>query len=91
MLAVSQPSFAWLPVDVVAILRPILAASLALCLCFGNVAVQAQAAAKETTAKDAASKAVAIVFENVLKQSKIHFTLKNSISPHRYSIETMTG
>jgi hypothetical protein len=38
-----------------------------------------------------AAKPGAIVFENVLKQSKITFTLKNSVSPHRYSIETMTG
>ncbi len=29
--------------------------------------------------------------KNVIKQSKIDFTLKNSVSPHRYSIETMTG
>jgi hypothetical protein len=38
-----------------------------------------------------APKPAAIVFENVLKQSKITFTLRNSVSPHRYSIETMTG
>ncbi len=37
------------------------------------------------------SKGAAIVFENVLKKSRIAFTLKNSVSPHRYSIETMTG
>ncbi len=35
--------------------------------------------------------AAAIVFENVLRQSKIDFTLHSSTSPHRYSIETMTG
>jgi hypothetical protein len=33
----------------------------------------------------------AVVFENVIKQSKIDFTLNSSISPHRYSIETMAG
>ena len=33
----------------------------------------------------------AIVFENTIKASKIDFVLKNSISPQRYSIETMTG
>ncbi len=32
-----------------------------------------------------------IRFENVLGASKIHFALNNSTSPHRYSIETMTG
>jgi hypothetical protein len=32
-----------------------------------------------------------IVFEDTLKQSKIQFTLKNSVSPQRYSIETMAG
>jgi hypothetical protein len=32
-----------------------------------------------------------IAFEDTLKQSKIDFTLKNSVSPNRYSIETMTG
>jgi hypothetical protein len=33
----------------------------------------------------------AITFENLVKQSGINFTLKSSISPHRYSIETMAG
>jgi len=35
--------------------------------------------------------ASAIDFENVIKASKINFTLRNSVSPQRYSIETMTG
>ncbi len=35
--------------------------------------------------------APAILFENMIKQSKIDFTLKSSISPQRYSIETMAG
>ena len=35
--------------------------------------------------------AAAIVFENIIKQSKVDFTLHSSISPHRYSVETMTG
>ena len=39
----------------------------------------------------AAGKSAPIVFENVAKQSKITFTLKNSVSAKRYSIETMTG
>jgi hypothetical protein len=32
-----------------------------------------------------------IVFENTIDASEIHFVLKNSVSPERYSIETMTG
>ena len=32
-----------------------------------------------------------ITFENTIDASKIHFVLKNSVSPQRYSIETMTG
>jgi enediyne biosynthesis protein E4 len=32
-----------------------------------------------------------IVFENAIEASKIHFVLKNSVSPQRFSIETMTG
>jgi hypothetical protein len=33
----------------------------------------------------------AIQFENVIEKSKIKFTLKNSVSPQHYSIETMMG
>jgi hypothetical protein len=32
-----------------------------------------------------------IVFENTIDASKLRFVLKNSVSPQRYSIETMTG
>src|SRR5579863_2354754 len=32
-----------------------------------------------------------ILFENTIGPSKIDFVLKNSVSPQRYSIETMTG
>ena len=32
-----------------------------------------------------------IQFENVIAPSKIKFTLKNSVSPQRYTFETMTG
>ncbi len=35
--------------------------------------------------------ASAIQFENVIEQSKIKFKLKNSVSPQRYTFETMTG
>ena len=52
--------------------------------------MRAQTAQKSPSAS-ASSKAAAILFENVLKKSGVVFTLKNSVSPHRYSIETMTG
>jgi enediyne biosynthesis protein E4 len=35
--------------------------------------------------------ASAIQFENVIEQSKINFKLKNSVSPKRYTFETMAG
>jgi len=35
--------------------------------------------------------AAAIQFENIIEQSKIKFTLKNSVSPQRYTFETMAG
>src|SRR5437660_12401966 len=35
--------------------------------------------------------ASAILFENTIQQSKIKFKLKNSVSPQRYTFETMTG
>jgi hypothetical protein len=35
--------------------------------------------------------APAIEFDNVIETSKIKFTLRNSVSPQRYSIETMMG
>jgi len=37
------------------------------------------------------SAASAIQFENVIEQSKIKFKLKNSVSPQRYTFETMVG
>jgi hypothetical protein len=37
------------------------------------------------------SETSAIQFQNVIRDSKINFTLKNSVSPQRYSIETMLG
>jgi enediyne biosynthesis protein E4 len=37
------------------------------------------------------SGAAAIEFQNMIQQSGIKFTLKNSVSPQRYSIETMLG
>jgi enediyne biosynthesis protein E4 len=35
--------------------------------------------------------ASAIQFENSIEPSKIKFKLKNSLSPQRYTFETMTG
>ena len=37
------------------------------------------------------SKTATIRFENVIEASKINFKLKNSVSPQRYTFETMTG
>jgi hypothetical protein len=58
-------------------------------------AVTAGCASAQSPARDStssvASPAATIVFNNILKQSKVDFTLHSSISPHRYSIETMTG
>ncbi len=51
-----------------------------------TAALQAQ-----TVQKQAAASAAPIRFENTIKQSKIDFKLKNSVSTKRYSIETMTG
>ena len=84
-----------LPPDFVKILRFILVASRVLFLClpfgFSSARIQAQTTTKQTATKSTIATPAAITFENVLKQSKIHFALKNSISPTRYSIETMTG
>jgi enediyne biosynthesis protein E4 len=44
---------------------------------------------KETARK--AQPAGPIQFENVIEQSKIKFKLKNSVSPKRYTFETMAG
>jgi len=45
--------------------------------------------------KESANKRVsgasAIQFENIIEQSKIKFALKNSVSPQRYTFETMVG
>ena len=56
-----------------------------------------QAAQPHRTAPDKSSAnkevpaASTIRFENVVEQSKIKFTLKNSVSPQRYTYETMAG
>ena len=54
--------------------------------------VQARRAAPgKESAKKAASASSAIQFENVIEQSKIKFNLRNSVSPQRYTFETMAG
>jgi len=75
----------------VIISRAIVVAFLELCLCGGGAGLRGQTTQKKSPSPSATSKAAAIVFENELKQSKIGFTLKNSVSSYRYSIETMTG
>jgi len=71
-----------------------IAALLALSLLSSAPSLQGQtpthraAAGKEKTAVAAAS---AIQFDNVIEQSKIKFKLRNSVSPQRYTFETMAG
>ena len=50
-----------------------------------------RAAPGKGPAKTGRPAASAIQFENVVEQSKIKFKLKNSVSPQRYTFETMTG
>jgi hypothetical protein len=64
-----------------------LASALALCAPLAAQIVAPTAPAPPT----AVSHADAIVFRDILSKSKIDFTLNSSISPQRYSIETMTG
>jgi len=56
-----------------------------------QVAQSRRAAPGKESANRARPAAAAIQFENVIEQSKIKFKLKNSVSPQRYTIETMTG
>ena len=61
--------------------------------CIPSLLAQAapgRAAGKEST-KTVVPAASTIQFENVVEQSKIKFKLKNSISPQRYTFETMAG
>ena len=50
-----------------------------------------RAAPGKESLRKAVPAASAIQFENVIEQSKIKFTLKNSVSPQRYTFETMAG
>ena len=52
----------------------------------GEIAASSQQPTARSTVSDSP-----IVFENAIDVSKIRFILKNSLSPQRYSIETMTG
>jgi len=61
-------------------------------------AIAGQQSAKRSSSpprKSAAGKvaiaAPGILFENIIQKSGIKFTLKNSVSPKRYTFETMTG
>jgi len=47
--------------------------------------------ASKNISNESVSAASAIQFENTIGQSKIKFTLKNSVSPQRYTFETMVG
>jgi hypothetical protein len=50
-----------------------------------------RAVADQKSANKGVPTGSAIQFENVIEQSKIKFTLKNSVSPQRYTFETMAG
>jgi enediyne biosynthesis protein E4 len=52
---------------------------------------QRRAAPRKGTANTAVPAASAIQFENVIEPSKVKFKLRNSVSPQRYTFETMTG
>jgi hypothetical protein len=52
---------------------------------------QSQTVPMKAAAAKTVSPAAAIEFENIIKNSKIKFVLRNSVSPQRYTIETMTG
>jgi enediyne biosynthesis protein E4 len=50
-----------------------------------------QATTSSQSTKTGVTGTSAIQFENVIEQSKINFKLKNSVSPKRYTFETMAG
>jgi hypothetical protein len=53
--------------------------------------IPGHAAPRATAAPASALQPSPIQFENVIDKSKIKFKLRNSISPRRYTFETMTG
>ncbi len=54
-------------------------------------AAQSRPTAPGKEPSHAVAPAAAIQFENIIERSKIKFALNNSVSPHRYTFETMTG
>ena len=50
-----------------------------------------QAAPDKASTNTVVPAAAAMQFENIIAQSKIKFMLKNSVSPQRYTFETMAG
>jgi hypothetical protein len=71
--------------------RPIVSLLLAAFTIAAHAQSSAPAPASQSPVSTPAPPPRPIQFENTLKQSKIQFVLKNSVSPNRYSIETMTG
>jgi hypothetical protein len=58
----------------------------------GSAGKSVPSATRESAARRSpASQPAAIQFENVIEQSKIKFKLRNSVSPKRYTFETMVG
>jgi hypothetical protein len=82
----------------------VLAAQLTFCLLVaGPLSAQAPTAAsgavptvagqsrRTATGRASPAQSAPIQFENVIEQSKIRFKLRNSVSPRRYTFETMVG
>jgi hypothetical protein len=65
--------------------------SLTVALCILLVSLIQRVREPGATQHSNTSNPSAIGFDNVIEASKITFTLKNSVSPQRYSIETMAG
>ena len=59
----------------------------------GSLSARASSLLHASSEEDTASQSAVppILFENAIETSKIDFILRNSVSPQRYSIETMTG
>ena len=72
-----------------AVSAPALCLASVLSLCAPLAAQIARPSVRTPT--NTVSRADVIAFEDILSKSKINFSLNSSISPQRYSIETMTG
>lgn len=57
----------------------------------GNPADRTTSGPKPSLGQPRTNPASPIVFENTIRESEISFKLRNSLSPQRYSIETMLG